>query len=239
MSVASRTAFGLAGVVGLTPAKRTYLLAAIPVKKPGQRTRRKQNKAGIDYFKPAPNPEEKVLRQIKGNYRREVVSAAIKQKGLDSVPAGWKAHELSPVLKDIICGQDPRSRAGENLPNLEKGEVEIARRTLLDSARSEVTSLRARRAGKTGRISLRMVDEHGSEIALADKTIDAPLTAQQVVRLFAEAKPISEDAPCEVQFQSFFYKELGERSRRGQRSEVRGQRSEVRSQRSLKADKLL
>ena len=183
------------------------------MKKPGQRRPRKKE-AAIDYFKPAPSREEKILRQIKGNYRRDVVSAAIKQKGVNSVPAAWKAHELSPVLKDIICGQDPRSRAGENLPDLKKGEVEIARRTLLDGARGEVTSLRARRAGKSGRVSLRMVDEHEAEIVLPHQTIDAPLTAKEVVRLLGEARPISVDIPWEIQFQSFFYKELGEMNAR-------------------------
>jgi hypothetical protein len=70
------------------------------------------------------------------------------------------------VLKNWLGRQNPQFRGGEDLPDLENGEVEIARLTLANSVHGEVTSLRAKLTKEDGKISLRMVDEYESEIKL-------------------------------------------------------------------------
>ena len=164
----------------------------------------------IDYFKPTAGTEEKILRRIKGNYRRHFVSFAMFDEGVDSVPAAWKAHDISEVLKGMLGRQNPSFRGGEDLPDLEEGEAEIARLTLTNSVHGEVTSLRARQTKESGKISLRMVDEYGSEITLPYELADTPLTSEQVVCLFRDAEPSPMNFGCEIDFQSFFHLDLNE-----------------------------
>ena len=120
----------------------------------------------IDYFKPAPSAEESILRRIKGNYRRSFVGAAIKDGGLESIPEAWTTHDLSENLKNLLQQQHPAARGGEDLPDLEDGEAEIARLSLTNSVHGEVTSLRAKQEAQGAKVVLRMVDEYESEIAL-------------------------------------------------------------------------
>ena len=162
----------------------------------------------IEYFKPAPSAEENILRQIKGNYRRSFVAAAIKDDGFEAVPEAWTAHDLSENLKNLLQQQHPAARGGEDLPDLEDGEVEIARLSLTNSVHGEVTSLRAKQEGQGAKIVLRMVDEYESEIALPSNTIDVPLTSEQVLCLFRDADPSPVETQCEFEFQSFFYHDL-------------------------------
>lgn len=164
--------------------------------------------AMIDYFSPAPTVEEETLRSIKGNYRRDLIRGGIKGEGLDSVPDAWKEHEISEVLKGFLQGRHPQARGGEDLPDLEEGEVEIARMSLLDSVHGEVTSLRARHGRKRGQILFRMVDEYDNGIELPEDNADGPLTAEQVVAMFRDAEPSQTETGCQVGFQSFFYPNL-------------------------------
>jgi hypothetical protein len=49
----------------------------------------------IDYFAPAPSPEEEILRRIKGTYRHHFIGRAIEEDGLEKeglgsrVTQGW------------------------------------------------------------------------------------------------------------------------------------------------------
>jgi hypothetical protein len=52
----------------------------------------------INYFSPAPSPEEEALRKIKDNYRHKFVSEAIQKDGFDSIPSAWLDHNLSMTL---------------------------------------------------------------------------------------------------------------------------------------------
>lgn len=99
-----------------------------------------------DYFAPANSAEDAMLRRIKGNFRRQMISKNILNEGLPSVPELWSAHEISEDFKGILTSTaGPRARGGEDLPDLAEGEVEIARLTLVDSVHGKVTSLRAKR----------------------------------------------------------------------------------------------
>src|SRR4051812_30143020 len=91
----------------------------------------------INYFKPAATVEEAILRRIKGNYRRLFVSRTMQRQGLESVPEAWQEHNISENLKALLGQQNPRFRGGEDLPDLEATEVEVARLTLVDSVHGE------------------------------------------------------------------------------------------------------
>ena len=164
----------------------------------------------INYFKPAATVEEAILRSIKGNYRRLFVSRAVQKEGVESVPEAWKEHNISENLKKVLGQQNPRFRGGEDLPDLEATEVEIARLTLADSVHGEVTSLRAKQMKEDGKISLRMVDEYESEITLPNQIVDMPLTSEQVICLFRDARPSSTNFGCEIEFHSFFHPDLND-----------------------------
>jgi hypothetical protein len=160
----------------------------------------------MNYFSQAPTTEESVLRIIKGNYRRQFVAKSMAEDGVDSVPPAWKEHNLSEVLRGFLGGQHPRARGGEDLPDLEEDEVEIARMSLNNSVHGEVTSLRARQ--KDNQIVYRLVDEYGTEIDLPYEQTEAPLTAEQVIEMFRDCDPSQTETECEVEFQSFFYGDL-------------------------------
>src|SRR5438552_4464465 len=150
----------------------------------------------IDYFKLAVTAEEEIVRRIKGNYRRQFVSRAMQDEGVGSVPDAWKDHDISEVLKGVLGQQNPRFRGGEDLPDLEEGEVEIARLSLTNSVHGEVTSLRGKRSAGSGTISLRMVDEYESEITLPYQIADMPLTSEQVISLFRDGDPSPTNFGC-------------------------------------------
>jgi len=167
----------------------------------------------IDYFAPSADPKLDVLRKIKGNTRRAFVADAIASDGLASIPPGWLAHDLSDALKAVLGAQNPRARGGEDLPDLEADEVEIARLTLANSVHGEVSSLRARRDPRTKLIMFRMVDEYETPITLPFSRAPAALTAGQVVQLFVESEPSQTETTCRIDFQSDFYPGLNDLAR--------------------------
>ena len=59
----------------------------------------------IDYFKPAVTAEEEMIRRIKGNYRRQFVSRALEDEGVDST--------LAAILE---VRKAPRIASGFTLP---------------------------------------------------------------------------------------------------------------------------
>ena len=164
----------------------------------------------IDYFSPAETPEEDALRIIKGNFRRVFIEHQIAMEGLQSIPPAWLKHNLSEVLSNMLGAKSPNARGGEDLPDLEDGEVEIARLSLTSSVHGEVTSLRARRSPDGDKISLRMVDEYETEYDLPFENTDAPLSDEQVARLFLEADPCPAQTSCEIEMQSYFHPGLNE-----------------------------
>jgi hypothetical protein len=164
----------------------------------------------IDYFSTPPTPEETALRRIKGNFRRQFVAEAIQSEGLDSIPPPWLEHDLSMSLKDLLGAQAPDARGGEDLPDLDEGEVEIARLALTNAVHGEVTSLRARRSPNGNEILLRMVDEYETCFELPYDRVESPLTSEQVIELFRDADPSPLDTSCEVELQSFFHNDLGD-----------------------------
>ena len=164
--------------------------------------------AMIDYFAPAPTPEEEALRRIKGTYRQEFIKRAIEEDGLGTIPPQWTEHTLGPIFQNALGGQNPARRGGEDLPDLDEGEVEIARLTLVNAVHGEVTSLRARPASDATGILLRVADEYDTEFELPCARIEKPLTAEGVISFLRNSDPSPTDTECEIAFQSFFYPDL-------------------------------
>lgn len=162
-----------------------------------------------DYFAPANSAEDAVLRRIKGNFRRQMISKSILSDGLASIPEQWCAHDIPEHFKAILTSTaGPRARGGEDLPDLAEGEVEIARLTLVNSVHGEVTSLRAKRNPQDRDILLSMVDEYETEFKLPKSKVSAPLTAEEALAVFRDADPTPLATSCQHEFSSFFYSNL-------------------------------
>ena len=166
------------------------------------------NEARPDYFQPA-TPVEAILRRIKGNRRRAMVTEAIESDGIETIPESWLAHDLSDLLKNLLGSQHPRYRGGEDLPDLLDGEVEIARVSLVDSVHGEVTSLRATADAVDRSVHLRIVDEYCEssdyEYVLEQDCFPGPLTAREVLQVFSNSEPCACLSSCEQRFSSDFY----------------------------------
>ena len=163
----------------------------------------------IDYFASIDDPAEAALRRIKGNSRRSIVAREIEVEGFENVSPEVLEHSISEELKNVLGSRHPQARGGEDLPDLNEGEVEIARLTLANSVHGEVTSLRAR-PGENDSICYRMVDEYETEFGLPMESCKAPLSRSEVLAMFDDAEPSPTDTQCEVLFQSYFYPDLNE-----------------------------
>ena len=160
----------------------------------------------IDYFAPLEPPELNILLRIKGSYRRYFVAYEIRDKGLESVPEVWCQESLPEAFKEMLGSTHPRYRGGEDLEDLEPGEVEIARVQLLNSVHGEVTSLRAHRTGEL--IELRMVDEWDTEFTLPYTVIDRPFTAAGLAKFLSDCHPSPLESSCKLGVDSWFYPKL-------------------------------
>ena len=163
-------------------------------------------KPPIDYFAPSSSLEEAIIRRIKGNHRKTLVAEAIQRDGLDSIPPQWTAHALDEMFKTMMASRNLSNRGGEDLPDLEEGEVEIARVSLADSVHGEVTSLRATRSANN--IQLRLVDEYATTFELPQSEIVGPFTATELIKFLAECEPCPLEGTCQRAIASPFYRGL-------------------------------
>lgn len=167
------------------------------------------NEERPDYFAAAPSVEDAVLRRIKGNFRRRMAFESLMTGDLESIPEPWRAHNISEDLKSALTSSHgPQGRGGEDLPDLEQDEVEIARLSLVDGVHGEVTSLRAKLDPRDLIISLSMVDEYGTQFALPVQNVPVALTAEEVLVAFRDADPTPTDTSCQIEFTSYFYPRL-------------------------------
>jgi hypothetical protein len=166
----------------------------------------------INYFEDLDSESDKIIIQIKGNFRRSFVADAITSEGVDSIPPAWRRHNLSLTLRDFLQSQHPSARGGEDLPDLEEGEREIARLTLVDSVHGEVISLRAKQL-KGSSFQLGMVDEYDTVIELPYKESSKLLSSEEVISLFLDCEPNQlSDSSLKYNFQSFFYNDLNDKA---------------------------
>lgn len=120
--------------------------------------------------------ETAVLSRIKGAFRRK----AVRSLGPSHVDPPMAAESLSEEERQAVGRVHPSLMGGEYLPDLEAGEVEIAR-IELESVTADVISLRARRADK--RIHYRLVDEYETQYEIEPASSDEPLTFGELVEL--------------------------------------------------------
>ncbi len=142
--------------------------------------------AGIDYkFRPgsywtaSANPLEVMLRNMKGQRRRETVRdlyAAGKLEGLSDI---LLSDSLDDEARNLLGQIHPTFMGGEYLPDYRRHETEIAR-IELESTTCDAISLRARPVGS--RIEYSLVDEYASEFILPQRTSRRPLSLRQLIR---------------------------------------------------------
>ena len=117
-----------------------------------------------------------ILSKIKGSLRRTTVRVI----GVTSAESRTKAESLSEDERRGVSRIHPAFMGGEYLPDLESGEVEIARLEL-KSVTADVISLRAGREGTL--IRYRAVDEYDNEFGTTPASSTEPLTFDELVRL--------------------------------------------------------
>jgi hypothetical protein len=160
----------------------------------------------IDYFAPPKSLEQAILRRIKGAARRALVAEQIKQHGLDSIPIELTTQSLDDLRGAWWKKMGWRACGGEDLPDLDKSEIEIVRIRYVDTIHGEVTSLRAKREGK--RIKLRLLDEYETDFVLPKSTISRPFEAAELIQFLADCDPSPLDNDCTMEIASPFYDNL-------------------------------
>jgi hypothetical protein len=129
---------------------------------------------------------ERALRRVKGTYRRRVLREQIASGG--PVDERLLTASIPEETKARLGAQAPQLRSGEDLPDLDPDEIELARLTLTATVHQEVTSLRARPSG-SAQAFLRMVDEYEEEIELPFEQVSGEIALDEVVELFVLAEP--------------------------------------------------
>ena len=128
--------------------------------------------------------EQAILKNIKGDFRREEIRKAIAAGTLDAIPEEILKETLSENVRRFTGRIHPRFMGGEYLPDFEAGEVEIAR-IALESTTSDVISIRARRTAK-GTILYRVADEYGGEFRLSRKRSKRPMSLREMIAFLEE-----------------------------------------------------
>jgi hypothetical protein len=145
---------------------------------------------GIDYkFRPTSywddeTPAQAILKNIKGDFRREEIRKALLADKLDDVPQEILRDTISDNLRKATGRIHPRFMGGEYLPDYRAGEVEIARISLA-STTNDIISIRARR-GRTGLIRYSIADEYHGDFTyvLSRRSSKRPLTLSQLLSFF-------------------------------------------------------
>jgi hypothetical protein len=130
-----------------------------------------------------------LLSTVKGAARQKYIQSLIAQDRLDELEGYLAKESLSDSERSATGRVHPMFMGGEYLPNLRKGEIEIARISLR-STTYDVISVRATRA-KT-RIRYRIVDEYQADSYLngpgCHRTSIRPLTLGQLEQFIEGAQ---------------------------------------------------
>jgi hypothetical protein len=128
-----------------------------------------------------PNPLDSILRNVKGRQRRQMITDYWNAGRLDELDDELLKDTVNTDLRDRLGRIHPSFMGGEYLPDYGQSEVEIARLEL-QSATSDVISIRARRTSKT--IRYRIVDEYNTDFNLPRKSSQEPLTLAELIAFF-------------------------------------------------------
>jgi hypothetical protein len=141
------------------------------------------------YWPPVADRLRWQISRIKGEARRRAALSALAKGGPAALESWMVAHDLGAELKDAVQMLHPGLRGGEDLPDLLRREVEIARIWFAQTVHREVTSIRARPGG--ARIRYRVVDEYcedGDEaFVISPRDTHHPLTLAQLIHLIDTA----------------------------------------------------
>lgn len=137
------------------------------------------------YFWPLPLATH-LLARIKGAERKAALQELIAAGQLAEVPAFLANSSLSDTDRTALGSLHPAFLGGEYLPELQPGEVEIARITIA-STTQDVTSVYARRGKR--RIYYRVVDDYEGETLAERRTRTSrnPLTLGELEAFFNQA----------------------------------------------------
>ena len=144
----------------------------------------------IDYgFRPESYWSDKdplcaILRNVKGEKRRQMIIDYWDAGRLDELEADLLAEEVDEVTRDRLGKIHPSFMGGKYMPGYLPLEVEIAR-ICLQSTTSDVISMRARPVAP-GRIAYRVVDEYDTVFSFPIRESEAPLTLSDLIRQFDE-----------------------------------------------------
>ena len=132
-------------------------------------------------------PAQAILKNIKGDFRREEIRKALTEGKLEEIPQEILRDTISDKLRKATGRIHPRFMGGEYLPDYRAGEVEIARISLA-STTNDIISIRARR-GRTGLIRYSIADEYNGDFTyvLSRKTSRQPLTLRQLVSFLEDS----------------------------------------------------
>lgn len=127
-----------------------------------------------------------LMTHVKGSFRRRHLRAALDAGDIHAVPEPILRQSLSRGLRMAVGAYHPSFMGGEYLPDLEDGELEIAR-IAIQSTTGDVVCLYARPLGR--RIAYRMADEYGGDTLSGDTSLVTlkPLTFGRMVRFFLGA----------------------------------------------------
>ena len=131
------------------------------------------------------DPEQAILKNIKGQYRKEQIKKALAQGNLKSLPEDILQETLSEESRCAYGRVHPSLMGGEYLPEYEKEEVEIARLSL-NSTTSDVISIRAKKVDKNT-IQYRVVDEYNLEFKLHFTTSKQPLSLARLIEFLEKS----------------------------------------------------
>lgn len=140
-------------------------------------------------YKPPSLNQEQLLSRIRGKARREIATRLLKEEGFKGLTTFMAREQLTDEDREAWGRIHPQLMGGEYLPDLDEGEVEIARISLPSTTGDQI-SVRARPVGN--RIHYRIVDEYhdepGMQYRLPIKQSKLTLTLADLIRLIDGAR---------------------------------------------------
>jgi hypothetical protein len=131
----------------------------------------------VSYWKD-PGVVQAVLRNVKGQARRQLLRQALAEGRLDAVSEVLQMEEIPDGVKRRLGRIHPWFMGGEYLPGYAPDETEIAR-VRLQSATWDVISIRAR--WENGRIGYRVVDEYRTEFRFEPESSKHPFSLAELI----------------------------------------------------------
>lgn len=132
------------------------------------------------------DPLAAILRNVKGAMRCQMIRDRWNAGTIEDLDPTLLADETDPALLRFLERLHPSFMGGEYLPEYLPTEVETAR-IRLESATSDVISIRARRKPGESIIHYRIIDEYRTRFNCEPDSSDEPLTHGEMVSLIDEA----------------------------------------------------